>query len=610
MSRRRACALAAPMSLFLAAGAAADIFPTTAPTAGGNTIPFGTSTDYHEVFASSLFSNITAGQPALITRIALAPLNNLRYRTGLVVRLGYSAVPPGSLVAPPDNTGTHNGAPNSQIPPGMTDFYVAPAYLNVFQGASDTNFQAVLEGTPFVYDPALGDLLVELVVSNPTFSSLQMSATSAPGEASRAYFNTVASAFATQSSGVLRMNFTFSAHNPANTGACCAADGTCSSATIAACGAAGGVYKGDSIACASGPCPQPGACCKTDGTCDSILRAACIGSGGTWHGAGEPCSTVTCAQPGACCAPDGTCANTLAADCIALGSSWKPTACGVQACAGVLVSPHGVFVPPFNTGNTSSSVANVGLYLDLTAAAGANLAVSRIDYNSNIAVGTPVSATVYARDGTYLGFDGSPDGWRSLGTFNVISNGTSTTNPPVHLDLPSPLFIQQGTTAGVVIVAHTGGLRMRNSAANASNADLTLTGNHRRAPVFTGTAVANNGFSGAVVYDPVPLTATGACCAPSGACSVVSLGDCLAAGGVFRGEGVTCAGANCPAPACYANCDNSTQAPVLNVADFGCFLTRYAAGEAYANCDESTQAPVLNVADFGCFLTKYAAGCR
>ncbi|MEX2218368.1 MAG: GC-type dockerin domain-anchored protein [Phycisphaerales bacterium] len=61
---------------------------------------------------------------------------------------------------------------------------------------------------------------------------------------------------------------------------------------------------------------------------------------------------------------------------------------------------------------------------------------------------------------------------------------------------------------------------------------------------------------------------------------------------------------------CYPNCDGSTQAPVLNVADFGCFLTRYAAGEPYANCDGSTQAPVLNVADFGCFLTRYAAGCR
>ncbi len=33
-----------------------------------------------------------------------------------------------------------------------------------------------------------------------------------------------------------------------------------------------------------------------------------------------------------------------------------------------------------------------------------------------------------------------------------------------------------------------------------------------------------------------------------------------------------------PAPACYANCDDSTAAPVLNVADFTCFLGRFAAG--------------------------------
>ncbi|MEX2219696.1 MAG: hypothetical protein WD749_13160 [Phycisphaerales bacterium] len=67
-----------------------------------------------------------------------------------------------------------------------------------------------------------------------------------------------------------------------------------------------------------------------------------------------------------------------------------------------------------------------------------------------------------------------------------------------------------------------------------------------------------------------------------------------------------------PAPGtgpCYANCDNSTAAPTLNVADFGCFLTRYAAGDAYANCDGSTAAPALNVGDFGCFLQRYAAGC-
>jgi hypothetical protein len=61
---------------------------------------------------------------------------------------------------------------------------------------------------------------------------------------------------------------------------------------------------------------------------------------------------------------------------------------------------------------------------------------------------------------------------------------------------------------------------------------------------------------------------------------------------------------------CYGNCDGSTATPVLNVADFTCFLQRYAAGESYANCDESTSVPVLNVADFTCFLQRYAQGCN
>jgi hypothetical protein len=60
---------------------------------------------------------------------------------------------------------------------------------------------------------------------------------------------------------------------------------------------------------------------------------------------------------------------------------------------------------------------------------------------------------------------------------------------------------------------------------------------------------------------------------------------------------------------CYPNCDQSTAIPFLNVADFSCFLTKYAAGDPTANCDNSTAAPTLNVADFSCFLTRYAGGC-
>jgi hypothetical protein len=60
---------------------------------------------------------------------------------------------------------------------------------------------------------------------------------------------------------------------------------------------------------------------------------------------------------------------------------------------------------------------------------------------------------------------------------------------------------------------------------------------------------------------------------------------------------------------CYANCDGSTAAPTLNVNDFVCFQTLFAAGSMHANCDGSTATPVLNVNDFVCFLGRYAAGC-
>jgi hypothetical protein len=60
---------------------------------------------------------------------------------------------------------------------------------------------------------------------------------------------------------------------------------------------------------------------------------------------------------------------------------------------------------------------------------------------------------------------------------------------------------------------------------------------------------------------------------------------------------------------CYANCDGSTTAPVLNVQDFSCFLNKFASADTYANCDGSTTAPVLNVQDFSCFLNRFAAGC-
>ncbi len=66
---------------------------------------------------------------------------------------------------------------------------------------------------------------------------------------------------------------------------------------------------------------------------------------------------------------------------------------------------------------------------------------------------------------------------------------------------------------------------------------------------------------------------------------------------------------NLSCPFCYANCDGSTVPPVLTIADFACFLNRFASRDPVANCDGSTTAPTLNVQDFMCFLNKFAAGC-
>jgi hypothetical protein len=65
-----------------------------------------------------------------------------------------------------------------------------------------------------------------------------------------------------------------------------------------------------------------------------------------------------------------------------------------------------------------------------------------------------------------------------------------------------------------------------------------------------------------------------------------------------------------PEPTCYANCDQSTTEPTLNIADFACFLARFADADPYANCDQSTTDPILNIADFTCFLIRFAAGCK
>lgn len=62
-------------------------------------------------------------------------------------------------------------------------------------------------------------------------------------------------------------------------------------------------------------------------------------------------------------------------------------------------------------------------------------------------------------------------------------------------------------------------------------------------------------------------------------------------------------------PRCQANCDGTSQAPILNANDFLCFIGEFASGNCYANCDGSTVAPVLTANDFQCYLNAFVVGC-
>ncbi len=75
-----------------------------------------------------------------------------------------------------------------------------------------------------------------------------------------------------------------------------------------------------------------------------------------------------------------------------------------------------------------------------------------------------------------------------------------------------------------------------------------------------------------------------------------------ASGGVFEVAGGFLGGSGGPPP-CYPDCNGVGG---LTIADFGCFQTKFVAGDPYANCNG---VGGLTIADFGCFQTKFVAGC-
>ncbi len=199
----------------LAATASAQTVFPTGPHAAFNFIPFGSGNVaatltpvQHQVFLASLFG----ATPVEITKIGFAPNNGLAGTTqnlgDVTIRLGYTSRTPG--VAPPTGldipASGGGGAPNATGT--MTDFFTATGFSHLVAAGGSANFEMEFTGTPFVYDPALGNLMVEIVCTNTTNTTMSVSRAAGSAESSRAFVNTP---FGNQASftTATRMNFFF-----------------------------------------------------------------------------------------------------------------------------------------------------------------------------------------------------------------------------------------------------------------------------------------------------------------------------------------------------------------------------------------------------------------
>jgi hypothetical protein len=313
-----------------------------------------------------------------------------------------------------------------------------------------------------------------------------------------------------------------------------------------------------------------GACCFESGACQDLTAVNCSAQGGAFRGLGTACATESCPQPGACCLFLG-CQVLSAAQCAEMLGQYRgngtmcPTA--TPPCttgAGVMMA-----IPPFQS-TLSGGVARgvwftaptdfviTGLRVPDEAQAGLqNVEVVRLDAPPPFFAATTSSFVSLARH------TGVP----------------SAVVIPVNIPIASGQIIGILATCGNATTQH-------NSQGSAGPFETSILGHPAMLRRFgmqfnLTTTPAQNVWQ--------------------------------AAGDITRVEIY-----HAPPPQCYANCDQSTVAPVLNVDDFTCFINAYAGAQFlpheqqvqhYANCDGSTFAPVLNVDDFTCFINRYAQGC-
>ncbi len=413
-------------------------------------------------------------------------------------------------------------------------------------------------------------------------------------------------------------------------GACCKIDGTCAFIALGDCQAAGGTFRGENVACSAANCPPPGACCQPAGTCISRTSAACTAAGGVYGGDNVACGSAGCVPAAPVTLPLTYNWNGMVSPGLEQGEANRTDLNGYRAIAdrGLLLSGSGNAINAGPINGTDSLVYTVNTAdhaLDIVHL-GDRRTVANAARNWNPpgtgANNGPQPSWLLDNDQTVpqasslSSINATLSPYSRIGLIYQISDGggrfdavlTFTDNSSVTLTLRAADWFSVNNPAHPAPAAGSGLIAQRKLGRYAAteNTDLGATttvndldvveavtsvqkliadgfGNHagkRLASITFQNPVSNTTYP-----NSTPATA-------SGYAILAASVSYPAAGG-----------------ACYANCDNSTTNPFLNVADFSCFLQKFAAADTYANCDGSTQQPILNVADFSCFLQKFAAGC-
>ena len=357
----------------------------------------------------------------------------------------------------------------------------------------------------------------------------------------------------------------------AATGACCAADGTCSVLTQVACLAASGVYRGDGTTCPPSPaCPLPGTCCHLDGTCSFVFQAACSG---TWT-VGGVCDPNPCPQPGSCCQHSGACTVTFLADCTQAGAVWTshgvcdPNTCALPtgacctlgvctvteqlACLGETWTLDGTCFPDNPCTQPTGSCCALDGTCSVTLLVGCN--APAIWTAAGICVPNPCAqpyGSCCYPDGTCAVTlqDDCTGGERSgIWTMFGVCDPNTCVQPDGACCAPdgSCTMTKLAGCAGGTAAWTMFGVCDPNTCFQPSGRCCLLDG--------TCTVALHADCAGiwTALLDCPPLNPcvqpTGACCLPAGTCLLGTQADCALTSGVYQGNFTTCTPNPCPAP--------------------------------------------------------------